>query len=214
MISHVTEIECLSQTELKQLQLFKGRAEDLALSQAKYQNVPMASYSKAQGSRVESFNANTPDIDHVTNLALKFRFFYADKEPTQFEKVANLLRRKAKDEWAVNYIDRLKLFFKESMKSKDITANLGHPISNREIINLWFNSNFFHSDLKKREKLASIHQVVGEQASLFQLYLAIVKCSSHIQALYVVIHKLNEDNQVLCTPSYHFRLNKQNQADA
>ncbi len=206
MISHVTDIEPLSSEQAQQLLLFKERAEDLAEAQRKYQNVPMSSYSRDPADRVSTFQANTPDIDHIATMAMKFRFFYADKEPTQFEKVSGLLRRKAKDEWAINYIDRIALWYKHAMRSTDTTGALGSPTTNREILNLWFNSKFFHSDAQKREKLENIHQVVGKEASLFQLYIAIVQCANHIKSLYVVAHKTTDKNLIICTPSHHFRL--------
>jgi hypothetical protein len=205
MVNHVTEVESLSDEEINQIILFKDRAIELSLSQEKYQNIPISSYSNDVDKRIDSFQSNTPEIDHILILATKFRFFYADKEPTQFEKVANLLRNKAKDEWAKNYIDSIKVWYKESMKSTDTTGNLGYPVSNREILNLWFNSNFFHSDLSKRSKLDAIHQTVGDGASLHQLYLAIVKCSTNIQYLYTVVHQLDRKNNILCTPNHHFR---------
>jgi len=214
MVSRETETESLSEQELSKVALFKERALELSQSQKKYQNIPMSSYSKNIDSRVDTFQSNTPDIDHIIILATKFRFFYADKEPTKFETVANLLRNKAKDEWARNYIDHIKLWYKESMKSSDTTGNLGHPVTNREILNLWFNSRFFHSDASKRSKLEDIHQTVGEGASFFQLYLAIVRCSTNIQYLYAVVHKLQAGNECLCTPNHHFRLNKSSKKDA
>lgn len=94
------------------------------------------------------------------------------------------------------------------MNSTGTTGKLGQPITNGEIINLWFNSKFFHPDVSKRIKLDDIHKAVGEKASLFQLYLAIVTCSNNIQLLYSVAHKLQADNQCLCTQNHHFGINK------
>ena len=51
MISHVTDIEPLSSEQAQQILLFKERAEDLAESQRKYQNVPMSSYSRPMTAR-------------------------------------------------------------------------------------------------------------------------------------------------------------------
>jgi hypothetical protein len=208
MVRRVTKIDSLTGDEIQQISLFKERAEDLRISQSKYQNIPMSSHSRDQNGKGVSFQGNTPDIDHVVNLAIKFRFFYAEQEPTQFEKVSNLLAKKAEDEWARNYINRIKLWYKDAMKSADTTGALGHPISNREIISLWFNSHFFHSDLDKRGKLDCINQVVGKKASLFQLYITIVRCSSHIKSLYDVVHRLSDADKVLCTPNHHFRLDR------
>jgi hypothetical protein len=208
MVSRETEMELLSDEELRDIALFKERVLDLSESKKKYKINPWSRYSINPEMRVDTFYANTPDIDHIIILAIKFRFFYAQTERIQFEKIANLLRKKAKDEWARNYIDRVKSWYKLSMNSTGTTGKLGHPITNREIINLWFNSKFFHPDVSKRIKLDDIHKAVGEKASLFQLYLAIVTCSNNIQLLYSVAHKLQVDNQCLCTPNHHFEINK------
>lgn len=208
MVSRETHLGPLSAEEWRIITLFRERVLDLMESQKKYQRPPMYSYSKSLDTRVDSFQANTPDIDYIIILATKFRFFYADKEPTHFQTVANLLRNKAKDEWARNYIDRLKLWYKVSMNSTDTTKRFGHPVTNREILNLWFNSRFFHSDASKRSKLDDIHQIVGERVSLFQLYLAIAECSTNIRNLYYIVHKLQEDSLCICTPNHHFRLSK------
>lgn len=196
----------LTAEEIQQIELFKEKVEDLVVSQKKYQTMPICSFSRDEVYRANTFKANTPDIDHILNLAIKFRFFYAQKEPTYFENILNLLRQRAIDEWAINYIDRIKLRYKQVMSSTDTTGSLGHPITNRKIIDIWFNSQFFHSDFAKRQELINIHESIGEQPSIFQLYLAIVKCSSQIRSLYVAVHKLTQENQVLFTPSHHFRL--------
>lgn len=207
MVSHKTEINALSSEEIQQIELFKERALELDAILIKYQNTPISKHANSINpvERVSTFEANTPDIDHIANMAMKFRFFYADKEPTQFEKVIGLLRRKAKDEWAINYIDRISIWYKQSMAASDTTGQLGKPIPNREILNLWFNSKFFHSDLQKRAKLDQIHSLVGEYASFFQFYTAIVRCASHVDSLYLVVHQLTCNNFVICTPSHHFR---------
>ena len=86
MISHVTDIEPLSSEQAQQLLLFKERAEDLAEAQRKYQNVPMSSYSRDPADRVSTFQANTPDIDHIATMAMKFRFFMPIKNRHNLRK--------------------------------------------------------------------------------------------------------------------------------
>ena len=198
MVSHVTNVITMTEAEMAQIELFKEKAEDLFLSQAKYQNIPISLYDNNSG-----FSANTPDLDHVLNLALKFRFFFADKEPTQFEKLITIIRCKTNDKLTISYIDWLRLQYKFSMKNAEITSVFGSVVSNRYIIGLWFNSRFFHSDLVKRKELNHIHETVGEDVSLFQLYNAITSCSEHVRALYTIIHRLNNDF-VLCTPNHDF----------
>lgn len=208
MISRVSVISPLNADEENQIILFKERAEDLFNSLKRHKNIPIASYSQNPSISAFSFKANTPDNDAIAILAMKFRFFFADKEPTQFEKIINMIRNKTQDEWARNYIDHIKIWYKQSMKSTNITANLGHPTTNREILSLWFNSKLFHSDVEKREKLESLHRKIGEDPSSFQFYLAIVKGSSEIKKLYDVVHRLDRSSKKICTPNHHFRLNK------
>lgn len=179
-------------------------AEKLDAAQAKYGS-PMSTFSRNQDSRETIFAANTPDVDDIANLAVKFRFFYANKEPTQFEKIATKIRHRTNDEGAQNYIDRISDWHRTAMKQCDTSSHFGHPISNRRIIDLWFNSEFFHSATEKRAELQTIHEAIGEEPSLFQLYTAIAKCSSFINMLYVVVHKLEREHEYVYTPNHHFK---------
>ena len=208
MIKRKSSVENMGVDDHRDIKLFKERVEKLDTSQRKYQNIPISTTEYGKDGRIVNFSANTPDVDDVINMAIKFRFFFADKEPTQFEKISNLIRNKVNDDVAKNYIDWLRTVYKNAMKSCDASKSLGHPVTNREIINLWFNSEFFHSDHSKRIKLESVNKNIGECGSLFQLYIAITKCSSHICAFYSVVHKLCRDHEYVYTPNHDFRPNK------
>lgn len=190
--------------EYSDIALFRERVEKLATSQRKYQVSPFSNTTKNGKSEIVMFEANTPDLTEVENLALKFRFFYAEKEPTQFEQILTKVRRRTEDEWACCYMDWLAKQYKEIMKASEISADAGLAVHNRKIIDLWFNSEFFHSDISKREKLIDIHATIGKVPSLFQLYVAIVRCSSYIQMLYSVVHVLSVDHQFIYSPDHHF----------
>lgn len=206
MISRESIVSGITEGELSSIRLFRERVEKLNLSQAKYQNLPISVTVLNNESGELRFKANTPDVDEIINIAVKFRFFYADKEPTQFEKILTQTRRRISDEWAANYIDRIAGFYKEAMKASDTSNTLGHPIANRKIINLWFNSEFFHTDPEKRVELESVNKIIGSEASLFQLYTAIVKCSSFIKMFYGVVHRLEIGNEFVYTPNHHFKI--------
>jgi hypothetical protein len=206
MIARESAVSGITDDELANICLFRERVEKLAASQAKYQNIPGCSYSLDAKTGEHSFEANTPDVDDILNIAVQFRFFYADKEPTQFEKILSQTRRRTSDEWAKNYMDRIADWYKTAMKQSDISNTFGHPVTNRKIISLWFNSEFFHSEPEKRAELRTIHDVIGHEASFFQLYTAIVKCSSFIKMFYAVVHKLEVGNEFVYTPNHHFRV--------
>jgi hypothetical protein len=195
----------MSAGDFEDVALFRERVEKLAAAQKKYQGIPIARIGRDPGTGEFVFGANTPDIEEVENLALKFRFFYAEKEPTRFQKILTKVRRRAQDEWACGYLDWLAARYKDAMAEPQTSGQLGLPVPNQKIIDLWFNSEFFHSDSSKRVELTDIHAAIGEAPSLFQLYVAIAHCSSYIRLLYPVVHRLSTEHPFIYTPNHHFR---------
>ncbi|HFG6934903.1 MULTISPECIES: hypothetical protein [Acinetobacter calcoaceticus/baumannii complex] len=209
LIRRESEIVPLSEQQLSNIYEFRRRVENYYEALNRYQVLAMSKHLISDNVEIRkaTFEANTPDIDHIQNLALKFRFFYADREPTKLESIINLLRRQAQDEWARNYLDLLRMQYNGIMNSCDISKNMGLAVSNREIINLWFNSDFFHSDVDKRKKLNDINQSISEEVSLFQLYLAITSVSVQLKLVYAVTHRISLDENIICTPNHHFKQN-------
>ncbi|SOD16631.1 hypothetical protein SAMN06297164_0670 [Nitrosomonas ureae] len=190
--------------EFSDVALFRDRVAKFENAQRKYQGIPISRTAPGENLDEVIFEANTPDVEEVASLARNFRFFYADNEPTQFQKILTKVRRRTEDEWACGYMDWLSDQYKEAMKATQVSADLGHPVPNRRIIDLWFNSEFFHSEQAKRQELIDIHAAIGEVPSLFQLYLAIVRCSSFIRMLYSVVHALDADHKFVYSPNHHF----------
>lgn len=199
--SPVVEMEA---DEFSDVALFRERAEKLTTAQKKYQGIPISRTTRGDDPDEITFEANTPDVEDVASLARNFRFFYADKEPTQFQKILTKVRRRTQDEWACGYMDWLAEQYKEAMKATQVSATLGRPVSNRTIIDLWFNSEFFHSEKSKREALLNIHADIGEVPSLFQLYVAIARCSSYVRMLYSVVYILDAEHQFVYSPNHNF----------
>lgn len=211
LISRESELAPLSEEEFSHICEFRQRVESYEKAIKRYYVGAISQYviSDDVEARKATFKANTPDLEHIQNLALKFRFFYAEKEPTKLESVISLLRKRAKDEWACNYLDLVRKQYNGLMKHCNISDSMGHAVSNREIINLWFNSDFFHSDFEKRKKLSAINQSISEQVSLFQLYTAITSVSVQLKLVYAVAHKISSDTNMICTPNHHFRRKSQ-----
>ena len=204
MIRRKSPIVGMEAEEFLDVALFRERVDKLANSQRKYQGIPISKTTHSGNANEIKFEANTPDIEEVASLARNFRFFYAEKEPTQFQKILTNVRRRTQDEWACGYMDWLAWQYKEAMKTSQVSADLGHPVPNRKIIDLWFNSEFFHSEKSKKQELLDIHAVIGEVPSLFQLYVAIVRCSSFVNSLYSVVHLLDAKHQFIYSPNHHF----------
>lgn len=204
MIRRQSPVVGMKTEEFSDAAVFRERVEKLESAQRKYQGIPTSRITPMEKPDKFTFEANTPDIEEVASLARNFRFFYADKEPTQFQKILTKVRRCTQDEWACAYIDWLAEQYKEAMKATQISADLGHPVSNRKIIDLWFNSEFFHTEKLKKQELVDIHAAIGEVPSLFQLYVAIAHCSSLVRSLYFVVHALDVEHQFVYTPNHHF----------
>jgi len=205
LVSRQSALLPLAEEEFEAILLFKEKALKLGHARNNQNQLPIAKFTIDKSSeRVISFESNIPDIEKIENIALKFRFFFADKEPTHIYKILNLLSKKSTDQWAKNYIARVRLLHKTFLERADTSEKFGHPVKNDEIINLWFNSDIFHQDKVKREKLDEINNVLGQEASLFQLNTALRMCTNNIESIYRMIHKTDKDHQFIYTPSHHF----------
>ncbi len=206
LIERETELSSLRDNELSAILEFKKRAEEFEIAMKRYYKGAISSRQITDDIDIKksTFKANTPDIEHIEYLALKFRFFYAEKEPTRVERIIGILRKNAKDEWAKNYIDRLRALYLNAMNRTRMSSEMGYSVSNREIINLWFNSEFFHSDIDKRERLQLINNAISGKVSLFQLYTAISGVSTQINSLYAVVHQVSNESCLIYTPNHHF----------
>lgn len=210
MIRRQSTVVGMEANEFSDVLLFRRCVEKFAQSLARRRGPPMSktTHDRTTG-EVLAFEANTPEVDEVAILAMRFRLIYAQGEATQFQRIRGILRRRAEDDWAKGYLDRLGSWYNDAVKDTQVSEALGHPISNKDIIDLWFNSEFFHSEQKKREALANLHTAIGEAPSLFQLYVAIGRCAAHIQALYSVVHRLDASHPFIYTPNHHFGRQKE-----
>ncbi|MDO8769015.1 MAG: hypothetical protein Q7K57_09980 [Burkholderiaceae bacterium] len=206
MIRRETALEPLTIEELNTIKLFQEKALNVANAKRLQNSNPFCSFliNRADKS-VESFESNTPEIEKIEVLALRFRFFFAEKEPTHVFKILNLLTRKAKDDWAKNYIAYLRSWHKDFLSRTNTSQAFGQPTKNEEIINLWFNAEFFHQDPDKKRQLDELNSSISKEASLFQLNTGLRLCISNIENIYTVIHKITETHQFICTPNHHFQ---------
>jgi hypothetical protein len=205
LVRRETRLEMVTDDEFHAIENFKIRVEQLNDTKSKGRLVPISKTSVDEHGNVVAYENNLPDTEHILAIAVRFRLLFAQKEPTQFEKIVNIIRRRAVDEWAQNYIENIRYCYLEAMKSDGTSFKLGAIIENQQMISLWFNSEFFHSDLEKKKQLTDINAIIGEQGSLFHLYIAIRRCSADIIRMYVLLHRFQRDHAFIYTPNHHFR---------
>lgn len=204
LVNRESKLESVTEEEFQGIENFKHRVEQLHSTKKKDMMPPLSQTSYEDG-RVVSYENNVPDIDYVIAISTRYRLLFAEKEPTRFEKIVNIVRRRATDEWAQNYIDNIRLCYLKSLEADDISNNLGLVVENRKMISLWFNSEFFHTDSDKRKILSNINESIGEAGSLFHLYVAIRRCLADVDRLYTVLHKFHREHSYIYTPNHHFR---------
>jgi len=106
MVGRKTQLrELFSEKDNNSIELFKRKAEALIDARAKYEDIPSYMYEIKDQDTWSNFKANIPDDDKLIQLLTRFRFFYLTKEPTQFEKIFNIVRNNVVDTWAQNYLD-------------------------------------------------------------------------------------------------------------
>ena len=205
LVNRESKLESVTEEEFQFIDNFKRRVEQLHSTKQKDTMPPLSHTSYGEDGRVVLYENNVPDIDYVIAISTRYRLLFADKEPTRFEKIVNIVRRRATDEWAQNYIENIRLCYYESMGADNTSKNLGLAVENRKMISLWFNSEFFHTDSDKRKVLNDINEYIGEAGSLFHLYVAIRRCLVDVDRLYSVLHKFHREHSYIYTPNHHFR---------
>lgn len=204
MVARQSTLSGVTKEEHKIILSFRKRVEELHLTKERDNRIPVSRTTYDELGAVASYDANVPDVDTILLLATRFRHFFAQKEKLHFETFINSVKRRATDQWASNYLDNIKLCYIAALHSDDTSAALGLAIPNSEVITLWFNSEFFHSDESKRERLDDVNERISVKGSLFQLYVGIRRCVCEIDRLYSVLYKFDEDHQYIYTPNHHF----------
>lgn len=199
-----TELPELPDADVSTVALFRKRIIALHEAMAKCSKIPVARIERNDMGRAVNIESNMPDISHIEGVAMKFRFFVLQSEATYFEKVVNKIVRYSGDGAARRYVERIKRCYLESMNDCMISSDFGHPVKNKEIIDLWFNSEFFHSDESKGRKLRNLHEYCPERGSLFQLHIAMKRCSAQLFQFYYVVKDMGVDHKFIYSPDCEF----------
>lgn len=170
--------------EHRRIEVFKRRVAQLA-------QVPIIKEGRAQISakirgevgKGVTIGVTLPPETDLRALYMAFRFFYLQKEPANFLRIVNILRRHAKDHNTITYLDNLKKQWNGSfMKQIEITAG-GRTLTPSLLVDLWFNAHFFHSDENKESELNSLLEIIGQDFGLFLLTDAVYEASKAVISL-------------------------------
>lgn len=182
-----------SPEEWRSIQYFRIRAreylanvDDLGLGRRRTLSV------NSGGERVAVSASSYPGRHRAKSLYLDFRHFVADREPSKFEKVVNLLRRHLRaNEPLQKFLPKLKHEFANPQNGNIEVAGDKRPIS--ELINIWFNTEFFHAgradQMLERERWL---KVMEDESVHHLMFWAVVGAAHEVKTLYACIKDLDQ----------------------
>jgi hypothetical protein len=175
------------------LQLFSKKAEELArIAQRVNSNCPKPEIKIVYKKHEPSLCTVTfPDEDLLKLLLMELRPLYMQGEPICFSRICNITWKylDANDQSKVTDIRAAYREILDSSNPRDISLkHEGKKLTAGEILNLYINAYYFHTDLEKLRKLESI-QRYRVPISKWIMICAVVDLSEIFVALNRVIEK-------------------------
>lgn len=145
---------------------------------------------------VKFLNREEPDEEQIIFLLNKYRFFYLQKEPTNFYKICNVLYKNTKDKKQKESIRSIRKTYKKVLKEGTISVfsdkiKLEQPP--KDNIDLWFNAFYFHSDKEKKKQLEQLQKKYGN-IQKFNLITEICSLVILIKQLDEIVREIIEQN--------------------
>lgn len=135
------------------------------------------------------------DQHRLKGFYLDFRFFSADKEPTQFFKILNLIRNHTDD-------CRLHRIIDLNRREWHDAGVLGswHGYSADELIRLLFNGSLFHSDEKFQKGLEELESLMSDELAHHLLTFSIYNRMLIVRNLNWMVQPLSAEIQYVRIP--------------
>jgi hypothetical protein len=191
--------ELFTEEEIKQIRLFLKRAKELSKTPVITAGSKISMniyYEKKKGTR---FSVTLPSEEDLRLFYMAFRFFYLKKEPTHFLTIANLVNRKLEDPLIRDYIKWLKDMWRGALARQQVRVGVNRQeLHSHFLIDIWFNSHYFHSDKEKDKKLSKIKEVLTEDATRFMLADAVFQATKAVLRLAHALQdfdKIKEQNR-------------------
>ncbi|MBN8223991.1 MAG: hypothetical protein J0L89_04135 [Xanthomonadales bacterium] len=179
---HVTIDPNIESNDLADLRLFHERVVSLAntaLVKGNQSRIGASlSISRESGIVVRT---TLPPEEQLAQFLMAFRFFYLKKEPTHFPRILNVVSKYADNSYR-EIAKTLKLQWKQSLFKNSATIRWnGQPLTAKQLIDLWFNAHYFHSDADKRTELARLNALMREDFCKFLLVDSTYNASDVVQ---------------------------------
>lgn len=137
------------------------------------------------------FEVRIPPEEQIAEFLMAFRFFYLEKETTNFYKILSLLGKHDQKPEAREALRILKSQWGNTLFQKTICLSIDNePVTAALLLDLWFNSHYFHSDKEKGYKLAQLNEAFTERFSKYMLLDSTYNATKLIFTLYNGLNEL------------------------
>lgn len=192
----------LSENEWDKLDLFLRRFEQLERTRF-YSNPKLKNIQyKIKGEKVDKsfqtrFEIKVPDEETIKSFLLSFRVFYMEGEHTNFYSICNLLYKKILDKKVRDDLVTIRSNYTKALNTSFIGINfLGKSYSPKDIVDLWFNAEYFHTDIEKVKELDKIVISPGKSLFFYLLIDAVITLTNQISMLKEIIVWATSDSTI------------------
>jgi len=192
----------LNKNEWDKLDLFLRRFEQLERTRF-YSNPKLKNIQyKIKGEKVDKgfqtrFEIKVPDEEAIKSFLLSFRVFYMEGEYTNFYSICNLFYKKILDKKVRNDLVTIRPNYTKALNTSFIGINfIEKSYSPREIVDLWFNAEYFHTDIEKVKELDKIVILPGKSLFFYLLIDAVITLTNQISMLKEIIVWATSDSTI------------------
>lgn len=174
----VTISDSLTEEELRDIRLFLKNADELSNTRimSGTDNGISMTVSSEIGKPPE-ISVTLPDEEYLRSFYLAFRMFYS-QDATNFNKIANIVKRRSGHEVARKQVDALKERWSGALARQQFHMSVdGQEMTPSLLMDLWFNAHYFHPDEEKDEKLSALKSTLTDDGCRFMLADAVYEAS-------------------------------------
>jgi hypothetical protein len=192
-----------SKEEWRAINVFRKRAKESILIQKKHSPSLLHGSMARVGDARFTGSSNIPKDEKLKEICLAFRFFYLEKELSNFLRVRNILAKHSGSEEVTRYLNSLKDGWNRALAEMHASDFIGRQISGREYIDMWFNAYYFHTDVDEERKLEDVNTFLSEDVSRFYLYITIFTCGACAGLLNLAMSNLSVATCVISIPRFY-----------
>jgi len=192
----------LSENERNKLDLFLRRFEQLERTRF-YSNPKLKNIQyKIKGEKAdEGFQTRdeikVPDEETIKSFLLSFRVFYMENEHTNFYSICNLLYKKILDKKVRDTLITIRSNYAKALNTSFISFNfLGKSYLPKDIVDIWFNAEYFHTDIEKVEELDKILISPVKRFFYYLLFDVVITLTNQISMLKEIIVWATSDSAI------------------